>query len=87
VLSNQTRTQYLKYLRKLCGAHGILPSSFILPHSFDVHGNMPFARGGCGNVYQVVLRGRRVVVKTLFLTSGTEGLRKMHKVRVPTHRC
>jgi len=86
-LSNETRTQYLKYLRRLCGAHGTLPSSFVLPDSFDLHGTMPFARGGCASVYQVVLRGRRVAVKVLFLASGTEGLRKMRRVRVPAHWC
>ena len=44
---------------------------------------MPFAKGGCGCVYQAAFRGRRVAVKTLFITNGAEDQQKMHRVRGP----
>ncbi|KAF9642014.1 kinase-like protein, partial [Thelephora ganbajun] len=49
-LGYQTRVRYLKYLRRLCGTIGILPSSFILADTIDGHGTTPFATGGYGEV-------------------------------------
>ena len=66
---------------------GILPSSFILVDTFDSHAVTPLAVGGYGSVSKMSFEGRRVAVKTLFVTQEAGGLKRIYKVRGPTHRC
>ena len=80
-LCNQTLTQQLKSLQKLCGTFGILPSSFILADAFDGHELTPFAAGGFSRVYRATLEGRPVAVKSLVITADGKGdLKKIHRV-------
>ena len=74
------RTTYLRHLRRLCGVHGIFPSSFIISGTFDGREVIPFARGGYGTVGQTLFGGRRVAVKTLVVTHEAGGLQKLYKV-------
>ncbi|KAF9647854.1 kinase-like protein [Thelephora ganbajun] len=78
---SKTRKQRLKCLQRLCGTYGILPSSFILPDTFDGYGSMPFATGGYSHVYRMTFQGRPVAVKHLVVNTGEEErLRKMRRL-------
>ena len=73
------RRHYLRYLRKLCGVFGILPSSFLIEPIFDEHGTTPVGFGGFSDVYQATLQGCRVAVKTLRVTTAKKP-GEVHKV-------
>ena len=79
VLQKRKRKRCLKYLRKLCGAFGILPSSFTVEPTFDERETEPFAAGGFSHVYEATFNGQPVAVKTLKITT-TANLEKVHKV-------
>lgn len=71
-LCRRKHRQYLRYLRKLCGAFSILPSSFVLPPtSFECEPSA-FASGGCSDVYKATFNGDPVVVKVLKVTTQTD---------------
>ena len=57
------KTRYLRYLQKLCGTFGILPSSFVLAPESIERGIAPFAVGGHSDVYSATLAERPVAVK------------------------
>jgi len=78
-LHKRKRKKCLRYLRKLCGTFGILPSSFILELAFDERGTEPFATGGFSYVYKATINGRPVAVKTLRVPT-TADPKKVHKV-------
>ena len=67
-----------KYLRRLCGAFGIFPQSFILEQAFDERETAPFATGGFSDIYKATIDGRPVAIKTLRVT--TTECKKAHKV-------
>ena len=70
----------MRDLRKLCGAFGILPSSFALPPELVEHEPAPFAWGGFSDVYKATFKERDVAVKILRVDTGN--IEHMHKVGV-----
>ncbi|KAF9648297.1 kinase-like protein [Thelephora ganbajun] len=77
-LPKQKRTQYLRYLRKLCGSFGIVPSSFMLVPRSVKRAATPFATGGFSDVYEATFKGRPVAIKVLKVTT-TANPEKVHK--------
>ena len=63
----------------MCGAFGVLPSSFTLPRAFIKCDADHFASGGYSKVYKATFHDRPVVVKTLNFTTQTER-EKLHMV-------
>ena len=89
-LHKRRQKKCLRYLRKLCGTLGILPSSFILEPTFDEREHESFAQGGFSYVYKAATNGRPVVIKTLKVTT-TADPKKVHRVsslvpRTPSSR-
>ncbi|KAF9648294.1 kinase-like protein [Thelephora ganbajun] len=80
-LPKRKRTQFLRYLRKLCGTFGILPSSFVLAPIFVQRADTPFAAGGTSEVYKASLNDRVVVIKTLTGTTMANP-EKVHRLLV-----
>ena len=78
-LHKRRRKKCLKYLRKLCGTFGILPSSFILEPTFNERGVEPFATGGFSHVYKATYNGRTVAIKTLRIATTVDP-EKAHRV-------
>ena len=79
-LPQQKKTQYLRYLRRLCGTFGILPSSFVLAPKTVKRVAEPFANGGFSNVYKATFEGRPVAVKVLKIPASMDP-KKVHRVR------
>lgn len=79
---------YLKYLQRLCGASGVLPTSFTLTDGFDNLESRPFTSGGFADVYKATYKGQLVVAKAL-KTTTMEDLENVHKVcrRFPPKSC
>ena len=59
----------LRELRRICGARGILPTSYTLSSHLLAMGPEPFASGGYGDVYDGTLDGSRVCVKRIRMYS------------------
>ena len=79
----------LRELRSICGATGMLPTSYALPpHLLDV-GPTPFASGGYGDVYKGTFDGRKVCIKRLrvYLKDGPQKAAKVRyrRRRLPVH--
>ena len=68
----------MSYLRKLCCAFYILPSSFVVTPKFGKRGAAPFATGGFSDVYKASLGRRHVAVKVLKV--NTQTVKKAHRV-------
>jgi len=81
--SSATFRKCLRELGSICGAKGILPTSYTLPSDLLNVDPDPFASGGFGDVYQGTLDGERVCVKRVrvYLKDGSQ---KSTKVR---YRC
>lgn len=77
-ISQHSGKTYLKYLQKLCGASGVLPSSFMLTDGFDNLEARPFTSGGFGDVYKATYKGKPVVAKAL-KTTTVDDLENVHK--------
>ena len=84
-ISSHSGKTYLKYLQRLCGASGVLPSSFILADGFDTLESRPFTSGGFADVYRGTYKGQPVVAKALKTTS-VDDLENVHKVSGPISR-
>jgi len=69
----------LRELKTICGARGILPTSYTLSSSLLAIGSDPFASGGYGDVYDGTLDGLRVSVKRVRVYVK-EGPKKATKV-------
>jgi len=63
----------------LCGAFGVLPSSFMLPPASVERDAASFASGGYSEVYRATFNDRPVVVKILNVTAQTDQV-KLHRV-------
>ena len=63
----------------MCGAFGVLPSSFTLPPVFVKCDPDHFASGGYSKVYKATFHDRPVVIKTLNFSTQTER-EKLHRV-------
>jgi len=83
--SGPTFRKCLRELRSLCGARGILPTSYILSsHPLNINRH-PFASGGFSDVYHGVLDGSRVCIKRVRVYYR-DGPGKATKVRYrPNH--
>ena len=71
----------LRELRKICGAGGILPTSYPISNDHLMVDSTPFAEGGYGDVYGGTFGGSRVCVKRtrVYIRDGPE---KAVKVRL-----
>ena len=70
----------LRELRAVCGARGMLPTSYMLSASLLHIETDPFASGGYGDVYHGTLDGSRVCIKRVRVYVK-EGPKKATKVR------
>jgi len=61
--SSATSRKCLRELGSICGARGILPTSYTLSSQLLNVGPDPFASGGYGDVYKGTLDGEKVCVK------------------------
>ena len=61
-LSSRASRKCLCELRSICGANGILPTSYTITSHLNVESD-PFAFGGFGDVYHGTLDGSRVCIK------------------------
>ena len=77
-LSPQARRGCLKSLRKMCGRHGLLPTSLKAPIPFEQTGDALY-RGGCADVWKWVHAGQDVAVKVI-RTYISEDLQRVIKV-------
>ena len=78
-LPQEKKTRYLRYLRRLCGTFGILPSSFVLAPKSIKRAAAPFAYGGFSDVYSATFEGRSVAVKVLRIPIQMDP-KKVHRV-------
>jgi hypothetical protein len=78
-ISQHSGKTYLKYLQKLCGASGVLPTSLRLTEGFDDIEARPLTCGGFVDVYKATYKGLPVVAKALKTTS-IDDLENTHKV-------
>jgi len=69
----------LRELKTICGARGMLPTSYTLSASLLAIGSDPFASGGYGDVYDGTLDGLRVCIKRVRVYVK-EGPKKATKV-------
>lgn len=73
----------MKHLQLLCGASGVLPTSFTLADDLDNIEARSFASGGFADLYRATHKGKRVVVKILKATNKDD-LENVQKVRTIT---
>ena len=66
-------------LRTICGARGILPTSYTLPSNHLSVSPDPFAAGGYGDVHEGTLDGSKVCIKRV--RAYQEGPQRATKVR------
>ena len=78
-ISQHSGKMYLKYLQRLCGTSGVLPTSSLLTEGFDHFDERPFACGGFADVYRATYKGQTVAVKT-FKAMYMDNLEDTHRV-------
>ena len=78
-LPQEKKNRYLRYLRRLCGTFGILPSSFVLAPETIERVAAPFASGGYSDVCKATFEGRHVAVKVLRIPTLTDP-KKVYRV-------
>ena len=78
VLDHTLRMRCLRFLRKICGRHALLPASLVIPVSYD-RTKVPVCHGGFADVWKGTSRSLDVAVKELKLyqCSDQEKIRRV----------
>ena len=79
---SRQRRQYIRALRKTCGLQGILPTSYMVAHTFiKTAGQLPFGSGGFADVWKHTDKniGQAFAVKCLrvYESDATETINKV----------
>jgi len=61
----------LRFLRKICGCHALLPKSLATPVSYDRMKD-PLFYGGFADVWKGVARGQEVAIRVLRLYESSD---------------
>jgi hypothetical protein len=69
----------MRAMPKLCAAHGMLPSSYILTDGLEVIGDKAYKFGGFADIWKGRFEGRNVAIKALRVYA-TNNLGKIKKV-------